>query len=201
MRTAVLSCQMWGALLVLVLIAATGCVSTRGGGAEGDSSAVLSAATRLHDEQISKLTFRVNQLKDDNTVLTRKSQVMSKQLAGLKAEVGRLTRENAALQAKINSESVARHSEMDALMKRVATQIAAAVNAAARASQRRPSPPVASGTSTASGEFFEYVVEPRATLSAIAKAYKVSIASIKRANNLKNDNIRIGQKLLIPKHK
>ncbi|MBR2427142.1 MAG: LysM peptidoglycan-binding domain-containing protein [Lentisphaeria bacterium] len=43
-----------------------------------------------------------------------------------------------------------------------------------------------------------YVVQKGATLSAIAKAYHVSVQSIKRANNMKDDNLRIGQKLKIP---
>ena len=45
-------------------------------------------------------------------------------------------------------------------------------------------------------EIFE--VPKGATLSAIAKAYNVSIQSIKRANNMKDNNLRIGQKLKIP---
>ncbi|NMH65312.1 N-acetylmuramoyl-L-alanine amidase [Shewanella salipaludis] len=37
------------------------------------------------------------------------------------------------------------------------------------------------------------------SLSAIAKRYQVSVASIKQANNLKTDVVRIGQKLVIPR--
>lgn len=193
--------QMGVCLLVVLLSAVTGCVSSRPNGARGDSTAVLSASTRLHDEQISKLTFRVNQLKDDNAVLRRKLRIVSEQVAGLKVETGALTRENAALKSRLNAEIVARKRESDILLKRVASQIASAVNAAALASRHQAAPAAVSRPPTPSGEFYEYVVEPRATLSAIAKAYKVSVASIKRANNLKSDNIRIGQKLLIPKRK
>ena len=47
---------------------------------------------------------------------------------------------------------------------------------------------------------YEHVVEAGQTLSAIAAAYKVSISSIKKANNLKSDTVRVGQKLFIPQH-
>ena len=46
---------------------------------------------------------------------------------------------------------------------------------------------------------YEHVVEGGQTLSAIAAAYKVSISSIRKANNLKSDSVRVGQKLFIPK--
>jgi hypothetical protein len=47
---------------------------------------------------------------------------------------------------------------------------------------------------------YEHVVEPGQSLSAIAAAYKVSMTSIKKANNLKSSTLRVGQKLFIPKN-
>jgi len=45
----------------------------------------------------------------------------------------------------------------------------------------------------------EHIVKEGKTLSAIATVYKVKPAAIIEANNLKNhDNLRKGQKLLIP---
>ena len=44
----------------------------------------------------------------------------------------------------------------------------------------------------------EHVVESGHTLSAIAQAYGTTIGAIKKANNLKSDNIYVGQKLFIP---
>jgi len=48
------------------------------------------------------------------------------------------------------------------------------------------------------GEFIEHTVEPGTTLSALSKAYGVTVSDIKKANRLSSDNIRVGQKLLIP---
>jgi hypothetical protein len=62
------------------------------------------------------------------------------------------------------------------------------------------------GTSSSSGRGgggaetgYEHVVASGQTLSTIAAAYKVSVSSIKKANNLKSDIVRVGQKLFIPK--
>ena len=48
-------------------------------------------------------------------------------------------------------------------------------------------------------EYLEFVVQKGDTLGKIASAAKVSVAEIKRINNLKNDVIREGQKLKLPK--
>ena len=47
---------------------------------------------------------------------------------------------------------------------------------------------------------YEHVVESGQSLSAIAAAYKVSMTSVRKANNLKSDKLRVGQKLFIPKN-
>ena len=58
--------------------------------------------------------------------------------------------------------------------------------------------PDASSSAGAMQEYVEYTVQPGATLSAISKAYGVSISDIKKANNMSSDVLRIGQKLKIP---
>ena len=49
------------------------------------------------------------------------------------------------------------------------------------------------------GPHKEYTVQPGDTLSMISEAFGVSILKIKEMNNLKNDNLRVGQKLNLPK--
>lgn len=44
----------------------------------------------------------------------------------------------------------------------------------------------------------EYVVEGGDTLSLIASAFNTTVSKLKEMNNLKSDNLRIGQKLLVP---
>ena len=52
---------------------------------------------------------------------------------------------------------------------------------------------------TVIGPHNEYVVEAGDTLSLISQATGVPIRKIKEMNNLKSDNLRIGQKLMLPK--
>lgn len=54
---------------------------------------------------------------------------------------------------------------------------------------------------TATGAATTHTIKKGETLSTIAKKYGVTIAAIKSANGMKNDNIRAGQKLKIPAKK
>ena len=49
------------------------------------------------------------------------------------------------------------------------------------------------------GPHQEYVVQSGDTLSLISQAFNCPVRKIKEMNNLKNDNLRIGQKLMLPK--
>ena len=49
------------------------------------------------------------------------------------------------------------------------------------------------------GPFVKYTVEPGDSLNTIAKAHKVKADEIRKANRMKNDSIRTGQVLYIPK--
>ena len=49
------------------------------------------------------------------------------------------------------------------------------------------------------GPHSEYVVQSGDTLSLISQAFNVPVKKIREMNNLKNDNLRIGQKLNLPK--
>ena len=49
------------------------------------------------------------------------------------------------------------------------------------------------------GPHQEYEVQAGDTLSLISQAFGCSVKKIKEMNNLKNDNLRIGQKLMLPK--
>ena len=49
------------------------------------------------------------------------------------------------------------------------------------------------------GPHQEYVVQAGDTLSLISQAFNCPVRKIKEMNNLKSDNLRIGQKLMLPK--
>ncbi len=49
------------------------------------------------------------------------------------------------------------------------------------------------------GPHQEYTVQAGDTLSLISQAFDTTVGKIKEMNNLKNDNLRVGQKLKLPK--
>ena len=66
--------------------------------------------------------------------------------------------------------------------------------------QMQPPPiPKPKPTRVVIGPHQEYTVQPGDTLSLIAQAFGTTVSKIKEMNNLKNDNLRIGQKLDLPK--
>ena len=62
-----------------------------------------------------------------------------------------------------------------------------------------PPPPKPTVTKVVIGPHQEYTVQSGDTLSLIAQAFETTVAKIKEMNGLKNDNLRIGQKLKLPK--
>ena len=58
--------------------------------------------------------------------------------------------------------------------------------------------PTTTATPTPSGGQQTYTVQSGDSLSTIAQRYNVTVDDLKRANNLTNDTIQVGQKLVIP---
>ena len=60
-------------------------------------------------------------------------------------------------------------------------------------------PPLPPPQKVVIGPHQEYVVQSGDTLSLISQAFNCPVKKIKEMNGLKNDNLRIGQKLMLPK--
>ena len=66
--------------------------------------------------------------------------------------------------------------------------------------QMQPPPaPKPTVTKVVIGPHQEYTVQSGDTLSLISQAFGTSVSKIKEMNNLKSDNLRVGQKLNLPK--
>ena len=121
-------------------------------------------------------------------------RLRAEQSRGLDSKVSAIQSSVEDLNRRLASEVATREREKQAMIDQLSKNIAKAVATAA--------PPRSSGGSSkkASGEGYEHVVEAGQTLSAIASAYGVKPADVLSANNLKNpDQLRVGQKLFIPK--
>jgi len=151
-------------------------------------------ARRLQEEQLDRMSGSMRDVQEQYGATVQHVSAMQGQVAALERRIQALSSEVESLKQQLALERQARQADMDRLLQQVAKETAAAIRSAA--------PPAGGGRSSGpatAGEFYEYTVEPGATLSAIAKAYGVSIDSIRKANRMKDDNIRVGQKLYVPK--
>lgn len=149
--------------------------------------AELRAAVRrdqdaMRREIVDDLTRRLN----DITKQMQQNQAQA--LAQIQA------RAEAALQAAEASAKAAR--EQAEYTKRVASRPPAPAPAPRASGGAAPAKPAAPAYT---GPYYEHVVEPGQTLSFIAKGFETSVQKILDANpGLKANNLRVGQKLIIP---
>ncbi len=139
-------------------------------------------AVRYYEELVGSLIQQVKLMQDDNAKLLANVDDLKKQVNVLTAKAQNTDRELEALKKQIAADAETRKAQLNRLADRLSSQPA----------------PAAQSQETLQGEFIEHTVEPGTTLSALSKAYGVTISDIKTANRLSSDNIRIGQKLLIP---
>lgn len=163
-----------------------------------DDSAVLrelatvKSDLRVAQEDLQKLIFRLE-------ILERESQAKDRQLAELQSLVGAMDGQFAAadkqwsermenLRRNMESERADRQRDMERMSSAMATEIATMRNSG---SSSRSSIPADMKT-------VEIEVCRGDTLSTIAQKAKTTVKILKELNGLKNDNIRVGQKLRVP---
>lgn len=141
-------------------------------------------AVRYYEELVGSLIQQVKLMQDDNATLQASVLDLKKQVNVLTAKAQNTDRELEALKKQIAADAETRKAQLNKLADKLINQPAQRVQTPA---QEIPQ-----------GEFIEHTVEPGTTLSALSKAYGVMVSDIKKANRLSSDNIRVGQKLLIP---
>ncbi|MEI6788674.1 MAG: LysM peptidoglycan-binding domain-containing protein [bacterium] len=100
------------------------------------------------------------------------------------------------LERQVQSLAAGRESDRKEIVNKVANLVGSSSGGGTSAGHSSSSHSSAGSSQTG----YEHVVESGQSLSAIAAAYKVSMTSIKKANNLKSNTLRVGQKLFIPKN-
>ena len=132
-------------------------------------------------------------------------QRVSGQVDVLQSNLGDLQRRVGALEGGGDAKGI--RQEIDALKAAVAdirrelqeqrTQI---VNDLTKRLSKIQAPaPAPAPTKVVLGPHQEYTVQSGDTLSLIAQAFNTTVAKLKEMNGLKGDNLRIGQKLAVPK--
>ena len=109
-----------------------------------------------------------------------------------KDEVDSLRSEIAALRASLEQMRREVAAQRGEIVKDLSARIAKLPTAASAPARSAPS---------YAGPYIEYEVAGGDTLTVIAKAFNTTVQKIKEMNGLRNDNLRIGQKLNIPKEK
>ncbi|TAN38185.1 MAG: LysM peptidoglycan-binding domain-containing protein [Verrucomicrobia bacterium] len=188
-------------LLAPVLLAGgfAGCVTTQDYQTKLDAQAQENA--RLLQEQTGKLVGRVEALEVENQKLNNDIAALranqSRAAAGatdtqaLRAELGDFDR-------RIRTMEAGREKDKQELVDTLSRKISQIMGGAPvdSGSKRRKS---SSGESHSSGGG-DYVVKSGDSLSKIASAHGITLAALMEANGIKNSNqIRVGQKLVIPK--
>ena len=184
-----------------ILILGSGCESMqlRSSSSEKQLKQDIASARREANyctKQLRGLNNRNRLLQQDYSTLTGRFSDLEQQLKHLKNNNAELSRKIKELTQVLEQEAKNRDASIKNMAKNIAKQTSVAIN-----SSRRTTQPATkhSRSPVGSGDFYKYKVQRGATLSAIAKAYKVKVADIRRINRLKNDNIRTGQTLYIPK--
>ena len=198
MKTKFILCLL--SLASIIFISA--CRTERRYSSSASPSGKLNSMVRDNDSRISELTFQLKQLNESNNKSVKVINSLIQKNAKLTRDVANLEKNITVLKKALDMEINNRQKDNAQLLKEVAKQTAAAINAknaALQRTQRQNSSSRTGNMPPTKGSFYLYTVQPGATLGAIAKAYKVSVADIKKANKLKSDFIRVGQKLYIPK--
>lgn len=136
--------------------------------------------------EMQRVAGQVDVLEQNHNDLSErvnKVESMKREIEDLKSNVAALQAQLAELKSLVSRQRGEIITELSGVIKK------------AEASRPAPTPvPVSSYT----GKTEIYTVQSGDTLSLISEAFGSKISVIKELNNLKNDNIRVGQKLRVP---
>ena len=149
-------------------------------------------------QSLNVLDEKVNRLRAEVEDLQFRQQNMQEDLAKIQTDLQELRRSASgtvsagdiqALEARIQALDAARQKDKQVILDTLARELASI------STTRIVTKPAA----TAPSDTKEHVVQKGENLTSIAKQYGVSVEDLKKTNNLPDDKIRVGQKLLIPK--
>ena len=153
----------------------------------------LSAQNSRYVEELTEnLSRQIRNVQDENARMALEIETLSRKTASLEKE----NRELSEMILQLKRQSAAESAARDEQIKKLSDQIVKL------ASLPPPAPvvirePEKKKDVPETAAYETYVVQPGATLSAIASAYNVSVQDIKKWNHLKSDLLQVGQKLKI----
>lgn len=148
-------------------------------------------------EDIHALQEKLGQFSNDVRAAQEDVASMKGDLARLKSENEALRKEIARLEGAIQKLDAAREQDRKLIVEEVSRELAS-LRKAAPMDSPKPSP-APKAPKPVVEEGYEHVVAKGDFLAAIAEAYGVTVSQIKEANGLKSNELKVGQKLFIPK--
>jgi LysM repeat protein len=175
-------------LLIFATVIAFGVISARTTPAEDQT---IGQQVGILDERLSKLRADVDALQASQQQIQQDIKQLQSQIAevhqsGPSASANDLE----ALEARVKALDAAREADKKAIVDQLAKELAA------MGGSHGGSP--AGNTTAAPANGNEYSVQKGDTLTSIAKNNGVTIADLRKANNLTSDSLKVGQKLVIP---
>lgn len=151
--------------------------------------------TAYLEELTGTMINQLKQVQDENAALENRLNRMEQNANALEKENSNLKQEIANLKKQVSALTVSNES-YEKTLKKISSNLdtLSSIESSGNKSTFQKN----NSSSNVSTSYAEYEVQKGATLSAIAAAYGVTVNEIKKANNLKNDNLRIGQILKIP---
>jgi LysM repeat protein len=139
------------------------------------------------DEKLSRLTAQIEDLQFRQKQTEDALKTIKTDLSELRKLAGNVTAADlTALEKRLDALDAARQKDKQAIIDTVAKELAALAGGG-------PKP----GTKD-TGSAKEHLVEKSETLTSVARQYGVTVASLRKANNLTTDTLHVGQKLIIP---
>jgi LysM repeat protein len=177
---------------------------------EDPAITALRADMHLLEERINRVAGDVQALQANYERLQQQVASLHQQLAAMQTagHGGAVTPATIAhLEQRIAAVDAARRRDVETIVNQVSAELAKLggggvsrrSSSAATPPARSAAPRTATSAAASAEQGYEHVVEKGQTLSAIAKAYGVTVDAIKKANNLKSDTLFVGKKLFIPK--
>lgn len=159
-------------------------------------------------EEAREERLKILRAADQLDALQNTSEQTASKMAALQTSVAKLEKENTQLRHKLKQledRLAALQTAQEKQQKTILTEMRKLLKAQPAASAKPVAAPSPPPDSPPPGTWYEHVVEQGQTLSAIAQAFReqgveVTVEDIRKANNIKQDNlIRVGQTLYIPK--
>ena len=174
-------------LLIFALLAVLGVAGALSAPAEDQT---IAQQVSILDERLSKLRADVDAIQANQQQIQQDVKQIQAQLAELhQSGPSASANDLQALEARVKALDAARETDKKVILDQLAKELAALSGSHGGGPANPPAGP-------ANGN--EYVVQKGDTLTSIAKNNGVTIADLRKANNLTSDSLKVGQKLVIP---